>query len=184
MRHGSFWCGIVLGALYVSLGTLQSACGYALAGTGSFLPSYIQAIGVPTFANRTTVFNLETMLTQKVRAEFIGRGRYRILPEATGVDAVLTGEVLSASPAPASFTNQQIASRYVITMVAKVELRDLRENKVLWENPGLVFRQDYEAQSANTTLEPNAFFEQDRDALERMSSDFARTIVSAILEAF
>ena len=33
------------------------------------------------------------MLTQKVRAEFIGRGKYQILPEATGVDALLTGEV-------------------------------------------------------------------------------------------
>ena len=65
---------------------------------GSFLPAYIQTIGVPTFANRTTVFNLETQLTQKVRSEFIGRGRYQILPDATGVDALLTGEVTSVSP--------------------------------------------------------------------------------------
>ena len=66
-----------------------AGCGYALAGRGSFLPAYIQTIGIPTFTNRTTVFNLETLLTQKVRAEFIGRGKYQILPEATGVDAVL-----------------------------------------------------------------------------------------------
>jgi hypothetical protein len=174
----------VLGVLCVLTVLTAPACGYSLAGRGSFLPAYIQSIGIPTFANRTTVFNLETLLTQKVRSEFIGRGKYRILPEATGVDAVLTGEVVSASPAPASFTSTQIASRYVITMIARVELRDLKDNKVLWENPGLTFRQDYEAQSAMTTLEPSAFFEQDRDALERMSTDFARTIVSAILEAF
>ena len=176
--------GKLLSVLCVLCACLAPGCGYVLAGRGSFLPSYIQTIGVPTFANRTTVFNLETLLTQKVRAEFIGRGNYRILPEATGVDAVLTGEVISAAPVPASFTTQQIASRYVITMVARVELRDLRDNKVLWENPSLTFRQDYEAQSATSTLEPAAFFEQDRDALERMSTDFARTIVSAILEAF
>ena len=174
----------VAGVLCLFCAVLQAGCGYALAGKGSFLPAHILAIGVPEFANRTTVFNLETLLTQKVRSEFIGRGRYKILPDATGVDAVLVGEVLAASLAPASFTNQQIASRYVITMIAKVELRDLRENKVLWENPGLVFRQDYEAQSANSTLNPSAFFEQDRDALDRMSTDFARSIVSAILEAF
>ena len=59
---------------------LSCGCGYALAGRGSFLPDYIKTIGVPTFANRTTVFNLETQLTQKVRAEFIGRGKYQILP--------------------------------------------------------------------------------------------------------
>ncbi len=168
----------------VLLASLSAGCGYALAGKGSFLPSYIQTIGVPTFTNRTTVFNLETQLTQKVRAEFIGRGKYRILPEATGVDAVLTGEVVSATPNVTSFTTGQLASRYTITIVARVELRDLRENKVLWENPGLVFRQDYDVQSGTSSLDPAAFFGQDRDAFERMSTDFARTIVSAILEAF
>jgi len=177
--------GLALLAPFVMLPTLgMGACGYALAGKGSFLPSYIQAIGVPTFTNRTTVFNLETELTQKVRAEFVGRGKYRILPDATGADAVLTGEVLSATPSVASFTAQQLASRYTITVAARVELRDLRENKVLWENPSLIFRQEYEAQSGTSALDPAAFYGQDRGAFDRMSSDFARTIVSAILEAF
>ena len=174
----------LLAPLVVLAALAMGACGYALAGKGSFLPSYIQTIGVPTFTNRTTVFNLETELTQKVRAEFVGRGKYRILPDATGVDAVLTGEVLSATPSVASFTAQQLASRYTITVAARVELRDLRENKVLWENPSLIFRQEYEAQSGTSALDPAAFYGQDRSAFDRMSSDFARTIVSAILEAF
>jgi hypothetical protein len=174
----------LLMTLVVLAALAMGACGYALAGKGSFLPAYIQTIGVPTFTNRTTVFNLETELTQKVRAEFVGRGRYRILPDATGVDAVLTGEVLSATPSVASFTAQQLASRYTITVAARVELRDVRENKVLWENPSLIFRQEYDAQSGTSALDPAAFYGQDRAALNRMSSDFAQTIVSAILEAF
>jgi len=161
-----------------------SGCGYALAGRGTFLPSYIHTIGVPTFANRTTVFNLETLLTQKVRAEFIGRGKYQILPQNTGVDALLTGEVTSVNIAPASFTQQQLATRYVLTMSARIELRDLRENKVLWENPSLLFRQEYEATAGRSATDPAAYFQQDVTALDRISTDFARTIVSAILEAF
>jgi hypothetical protein len=162
-----------------------SGCGYTLAGRGSFLPAYITRIGVPTFGNRTPVFNLETQLTQKVRAEFIGRGRYQILPEATGVDALLTGEVANVSIVPASFTPNQLASRYVVTMSARVELRDLKEDRVLWENPNLLFRQEYEAQgTGQAVVDPVAFFGQDVNAFERMTSDFARTIVSAILEAF
>jgi hypothetical protein len=175
---------LVLAPLAVLAVFGMGACGYALAGKGSFLPSYIQTIGVPTFTNRTTVFNLETELTQKVRAEFVGRGKYRILPDATGVDAVLTGEVLSATPNVSSFNATQLASRYTITVTARVELRDLRENKVLWENPSLIFRQEYDAQSGTSALDPAAFYGQDRAALDRMSSDFAQTIVSAILEAF
>ena len=161
-----------------------SGCGYALAGRGSFLPDYIKTIGVPTFVNRTTVFNLETMMTQKVRAEFIGRGKYQILPQPTGVDAVLNGEITSVSIVPAAFSTQQIATRYALTMAARIELRDMRENKVLWENPSLFFRQEFEATGTRPPTDPTTFFQQDVNALDRITTDFARSIVSAILEAF
>jgi hypothetical protein len=165
-------------------GLCATGCGYALSGRGSFLPSYIQRIGVPTFVNRTTIFNLETILTQKVRGEFIGRGKYQILPESTGVDALLTGEVTAVSITPVSFTTQQLASRYALTMTARIELRDLRDNKVLWENPSVMFRQEYDATTGRDATDPAAFFQQDTNTVERISTEFARTIVSAILEAF
>src|SRR4030095_2764814 len=124
LRNGVVLC--VLGVLCVC----TAGCGYALAGRGSFLPSYIKTIGVPPFINRTTVFNLETLLTQKVRAEFIGRGKYQILPQNTAVDAVLTGEVTGVTIVPSSFSTAQLASRYALTMTARIELRETRENKV------------------------------------------------------
>jgi hypothetical protein len=173
-----------LAALCAACALVDGGCGYALAGRGSFLPDYVQTIGIPAFANRTTVFNLETMLTQKVQAEFIGRGKYKILPDTTGVDAVLSGEVTGATLTPVSFTVGQLASRYALTLTARVELRDVRGNKTLWENPSLVFRQEYDAQTGTDAADPAAFFGQDVNALDRMSTDFARTIVSAILEAF
>jgi hypothetical protein len=174
----------VSAAVLAASTVLLSGCGYSLAGRGSFLPDYIKVIGVPMFANRTTLFSLETQMTDKVRAELIGRGKYKIVPETENVDAVLIGEVTGVNIAPLSFTGQQLASRYVIVMSARVELRDKKEDKVLWENPSLVFRQEYEAQSGQTPLDPSAFFGQDQNALERMTGEFARSIVSAILEAF
>ena len=161
-----------------------SGCGYSLAGRGSFLPDYIKTIGIPTFVNHTTVFNIETQLTQKVRSEFIGRGRYRIVPDAAGVDALLNGDITSVAIVPISFSAGQLASRYAIVMSARVELRDTKENKVLWENPSLIFRQEFDAQTGQTTLDPAAFFGQDANAMDRITTDFSRTIVSAILEAF
>ena len=71
-----------------------SGCGYALAGRGSFLPATIRTVGIPKLENRTTFFQVEDMLTDKIRAEFIGRGKYTVSPEAAGADAVLTGTVL------------------------------------------------------------------------------------------
>jgi hypothetical protein len=165
-------------------GCTSVSCGYALAGRGSFLPAYIKTIGVPPFANRTTVFNVETLLTQRVRSEFIGRGKYTVLPQSTDVDALLVGEVTAITIVPASFTPNQLASRYTITMSARIELRDQKQNSVLWENPSLIFRQDYEATSGKSSVDAAAFFGQDQNALDRLSTEFARTIVSAILEAF
>ena len=174
---------LAVAAVLVGLFTLPG-CGYSLAGRGSFLPDYIKVIGVPTFANRTTLFNLETQMTEKVRAELIGRGKYKIVPDAENVDALLTGEVTGVAITPLTFTGQQLASRFVITMSARVELRDQRENKVLWENPGLVFRQEYDAQSGQNAADPSAFFGQDQNALDRMTTEFSLSIVSALLEAF
>jgi len=182
IRKCLFLC--VLCVLSVLCVCSTSGCGYALAGRGSFLPDYIRTIGIPTFQNRTTVFNLETMLTEKVRAEFIGRGKYQTLPESTGVDALLTGEVTNVSIVPSSFNTQQLATRYSIIMTARIELKDMRSNKVLWENAGVTFREEYDATGGKTALDPAAFFQQDTTALERMSTAFARTIVSSILEAF
>lgn len=161
-----------------------SGCGYSLAGRGSFLPAYIQTIGVPPFVNRTAVFNVETQLTQKVRSEFIGRGKYKIVPDDKGVDAVLTGEVVSASSEPTSYNQQRIATRYTLTMTARVQLRSLRDDKVLWENPGIVFRDDYDVTTGVGTLDPASFYSQDANALDRMTTSFSRAIVTAILEAF
>ena len=71
------------------LSSVTAGCGYALSGRGSFLPDYIETIGVPMFENVTTIFEVEQLLTEQVRQAFINRGRYRVVPETTGVDAVL-----------------------------------------------------------------------------------------------
>jgi hypothetical protein len=158
-------------------------CGYSLAGRGSFLPAYIQRIGVPLFVNHTPVIDIERKLTERVRGELAGRGKYRVDSVDTGVDAVLSGEIIAVTLTPAAFTEQQQASRYVLTLVAKIEFKDLKTTKVLWMNPALQFREEYEITNT-ATLDPNAFLGQDANALERLAGEFARSVVSAILEAF
>lgn len=163
----------------------STGCGYSLAGRGSFLPSYIQSVGIPMLVNRSTFFDVEQILTEKIRGEFIGRGKYRIMSDATGADAVLTGEVLGISVQPAGFTEQQLASRYLFTLTMKVAFTDARTNQVLWSNEGLTFREEYELATRGTTaIEGAAFLDQERSAFDRIANDIARTVVTAILEAF
>jgi hypothetical protein len=160
-------------------------CGYSLAGRGSFLPSYIQTVGIPQLVNRTPFYDVEQILTEKVRAEFIGRGKYRITPDAAGVDAVLTGEVIGIYVQPIGFTEQQLASRYQFTLVMKVSFTETRTGQELWSNESLTFREEYElATRGNTAIEGAAFLDQERSAFDRIATDIARTVVTAILEAF
>ncbi|MGH9347236.1 MAG: LPS assembly lipoprotein LptE [Vicinamibacterales bacterium] len=172
-------------ALVVVLAVTVSGCGYSLAGRGSFLPSYIQAVGIPQLLNRTPFYDVEQVLTDKVRAEFIGRGKYRITPDPVGVDAVLTGEVINIVVQPVGFTDQQLASRYQFILQMRVEFTDARTSEVLWSNDSLTFREEYElATRSSTAIEGAAFLDQERSAFDRIATDVARTIVTAILEAF
>ena len=161
-----------------------AGCGYSLAGRGSFLPDYVQTIGVPMFGNRTPYSPLEQILTEKVRIEFQGR-RYQVSPGETGVDAVVRGDITNVGAAPVGFNQSQQASRYRFTVMVAVSLADVREKKTLWENPALTFSDEYElASSGSVSLGAATFIDQERAAVDRLSSDFARSVVSAILEAF
>jgi lipopolysaccharide assembly LptE-like protein len=178
MRHRVLTTGFVLSAV------LTGACGYSLAGRGSFLPSYIKTIGVPQFTNRTAVFDVDRIVSEQVRNELAGRGKYTVVPNETGVDALLTGEIESIAIAPAAFNAQQQATRYVLILTARVEFKDVKANKILWSNPGMQFREEYDVTTANDALDPTAFFGQNTNALMRLATEFARSVVSAILEAF
>jgi outer membrane lipopolysaccharide assembly protein LptE/RlpB len=168
----------------ILLGPLAlGACGYALAGRGSFLPSYIHNIGVPQFTNNTPVFDVDRRVSERVRSE-LTRGKYKVFPTEAGMDAVLTGEITSIVIAPVSFTQQNQASRYVQILTAKVEFKDMKTGKVLWTNPAMQFREEFEPTTGTSALDPTAFFGQDTNALDRLATEFARSVVSALLEAF
>ena len=177
------------GVLVLTAAVMSSGCGYALAGRGNFLPDYIQTIGIPTFTNQTSYFAIAQVVTDKVRTEFIGRGNYKMVPDATGADAVMTGVITSISILPTAFSTGQQASRYTITMTASIELRDAQKDVVLWRNPSISVREEYDATGSASSdptvvVDPSAFFNQETNAVERVSNEFSRTIVSAILEAF
>jgi hypothetical protein len=166
------------------LATDTAACGYTLAGRGSFLPAYIKTVGIPEFANATPYYEVEQLLTDKIRSELIGRGKYQVLPQATGVDAVLKGSIASMTILPTNFNQQQQATRFIITITTSIELVEFKTNKNIWANPRMVFREEYDLPADLQVGDPSAFFGQSSNALQRVATDFARTVISSILEAF
>jgi len=163
--------------------TLESGCGYTLAGRGSFLPAYVHRIGIPLFGNSSSVFDLDRIVTERVRGEFIGRGKYTIVTDNTGVDALLTGTITSVVLTPVAFNSAQQATRYALIMSASVEFKDMQANKVLWANPSMQYREEFALNPTNA-LDTTTFLGQNQNAEQRMADEFARALVSAILEAF
>ena len=154
-------------------------CGYHTGGHSNRLPENVKVLAVPMFVNQTQTYHIEQTLTRDVVREFIDRTHYKIVQNAADADATLKGTVLSAQTAPLTYDPQtgRISSS-LVTVTLKVSLVE-RDGRVLFENQNYTFREQYQV-SANAA----SFFSEETPALQRMSRDFARTLVSDILEGF
>lgn len=171
---------ISLKYLWIGVCLLATGCGYHTAGHATRLPANVQTIAIPGFVNKTQTYRVEQILTQEVVREFVGRTQYRVI-NGTSADAqaTLKGIVLSARAEPLTYDAQtQRASSAMITVTLKVTLED-RSGKILFENRNYIFREQYQV-----SREIASFFDEETPALQRMSKDFARTLVSDILEAY
>jgi hypothetical protein len=165
-------------------GVSTASCGYALAGRGSFLPDYIVTLGIPMFTNTTPFQTVEQLFTQKVRLEFQSSRRYTVVTTDQNVDGIVRGEITGISLSPVGLNDQQLASRVRVTVSVKVAFEDVKAQKTLWENPALSYSDEYDLATPSGGTDVAAFIGNDRVAFDRLSTDFARAVVSAILEAF
>ena len=170
----------VLALLFLAGASANTGCGYHTAGHAVQLPENVKTIAVPAFVNETSTYRIEQTLTSSVVREFTTRTHYHILnTPGEAADATLRGTVLSTSASPLTYnsTTGQAASVLVVVSM-KVALTD-RAGKVLYQNPSYLFREQYEV-----SQDLASFFEEDSPAFRRLSQDFARTLVSNILEGF
>jgi len=166
---------VVLLALLGNLG-----CGYHTVGHSVQIPQNVKTIAIPAFKNETLTYHIEQMLTSSVVREFNTRTHYRIQNDASDEpDAILAGTVLSTVASPLTYDTATGRAASVLVVVSmRVQLTD-RNGKVLYQNPAYLFREQYEV-----SQDLSSFFEEDSPAFRRLSQDFARTLVSNILEGF
>ncbi len=157
-----------------------SGCGYHTAGNATRLPASVRTIAVPMFVNQTQTYRIEQMFTRDVVRELLARTHYHIVNDAgQSSDLVLKCTVVSAQSAPLTYDAQSgRISSAVVTVAMKVSLADHR-GRIFFENQNYTFRQEYQV-----SRDVTSFFEEETPALQRMSQDFARTLVSDVLEAY
>lgn len=145
----------------------------------SGLPTHIQTIAVPAFQfeAKGLRYRVETRFTDAVIREIIRRGgALKVQGSLTGADAVLDGTIRDFSFSGVLLDSEGRARVYEVTIVTAVTIRDLRENKILYDNQNFTFRDSFEFSS-----DPRSFFNEEDPAVERMARAFAEAAVSAFV---
>jgi hypothetical protein len=167
---------VVLGLCVLSL----ISCGYHIAGKADMVPKRIRTIAIPSFGNATTRYKLSEQLTTAVTREFISRTRFRIVADPAEADAILTGAVATFFSSPTVYDPKTgRASSAQIYVGMQVTLTDRSNGAVLFSRPNFDFRERYEI-----SVDPGSYFEESDVAMQRLSRDVARSVVSAVLENF
>lgn len=172
--------GIASGVL-LTLCLLLTSCGYHTSNSAKVnLPAGINTVAIPIFINKTQSYRAEEVLTQAVVREFTSRSPYHIINQDDGTaDAVLRGTVVTINTYPLTYDSQTgRQSSAIVQINMSVRLVD-KHGKTLFDNPNYSFREQYQV-----SREVTSFFDESPPAVDRLSRDFARTLVAEILEGF
>lgn len=163
----------------------SGGCGYALVGKGAFVDPSIKKIGVPLFKDNTGKPAIDQKVTAKVIEELLKRGKFEVLQQSEGVDALVEGELNAYLVNPVGFSGigadstQTQASRYSIRLNARVRYGKVGEKEPIWQNDLFSAQDEYDVGS-----DPQSFFDREEQAIDRLIAIFARNLVAAMLEAF
>ena len=158
---------------------LAAGCGYTLAGKTSTLPPSIRVIRFQTLVNKTPRVGVEQRLSSEVARELASRGRFKVQPEAAGADADLTGEVTGFDLFAVGFDSSGRAKDYQVRITAKMSLKTLPDEKVLWDNPSFTFQDNYSLSTSAAS-----YVDLENAAIDRVAGRFAESLVTSLLEGF
>ncbi len=157
-----------------------AGCGYHVGGRADLLPSTLRTIAIPAFGNASPRYQLTGQLPAAITREFLTRTRYRVVADPNEADAVLYGTVKNYFSFPSLFDQRTgRASGVQVHVFLDVKLVERATGNVLWERQNYEFRGRYEI-----AVDQAQYFDESATALERLSRELARQVVSSMLEAF
>lgn len=156
------------------------SCGYHVGGKADLIPKGIQTIAIPAFSTSTTRYRLVDQLPERIGREFRARTRFRVVADPSDADAILNGRINQVQISPAvSDPASGKATTIAIYVNIAFNLVERTSGRVLYTRPSFGFRQNYEV-----ALDPHQVFDESGPALDRLSGDVARDVVSSVVENF
>jgi hypothetical protein len=170
----------VSATLVLAVFLLTAACGYHVGGKADMVPKTVETIAVLPFLNGSNRYKLSDKMQQAISRELVSRTRFRVVRDPDAADAVLQGSLGNVMVYPVVFDPATYKTTVVqISVLVQAKLTDRKTGKVLYNRPLSGIQNSYEV-----SLYANQYFDESELALERVSTDLARTVVSGILENF
>lgn len=164
----------IVGLLLILAACVPTGCGYSFRGN---LPGHIKTVAVPMFKNTTAAAGLENTITSAVISAFSNGGRLRVVPQEQA-DSVLEGEIIGYQIDGAGFDRNSNVQAYHLRVVLNVAFRDVRQNKMLWQE-SLTQTSDFQVQGpVSDTLSLGA------GAASQAAADIGRKIASSAVDLF
>jgi lipopolysaccharide assembly LptE-like protein len=153
---------------------------YKRADQGNALPKHIKTLAIPAFQNPSLRYKVEQRFTQAMIDEVLRRTRSLNIVSATeGADAVMEGTIKNFYYRPVLINDTGRARMFDVTIIVGVTVRDQTKNKVIFKNDTYVFRNEYEISG-----DPQTYFNEEGPAVDRMARDFAKSVLTTIMEGF
>ncbi len=153
---------------------------YKPVGRGDGLPKHIKSLAIPPFQNPSLRFKVEQRFTAAMVDEALRRARsLQVVSTPEGADAVMTGTIQNFAFRPVLLDDLGRARLFEVIVTVSLTVRDQTRNKILYDNQNYVFRGEYEISG-----DPRTYFNEEGPAVDRLARDFARSVLSTILEGF
>lgn len=151
-----------------------------MGASADLMPKSVHTISIPPFETLSTRYHLGDELAQAISREFNTRTRFRVVPNPADADAVLNGRINTVRVNPTVLDpGSAKATSVQLTVAITVNLIQKSTGKVLFSRENWTLKQNYEV-----SVYPQQYFDESSPALDRLSRDVARDVVSGIVENF
>lgn len=154
---------------------ILSGCGYHLTGKAGEMPGGVESLSIPVFTNTTRKPDIEAGITTAFVNEFL-----TTVSISENAPFVMEGAITSYGIVPVTFSSNDIAQEYRLTVIMDFRIQDRATGEVVWQVSGVADSEDFTVNTANVSDT------RDREAaaLGKIARDTARLVKERMLERF
>lgn len=163
-------------ALGLALSQLAAGCGYKLIDYRN-PPADFRSVSIRTFANNSYEPDLELVVTEALRREFLRRGAVELTQDQDDADLAISGKIPPVVTRSRSFTTVALALEWEVTLSLELELARRDGSVVEVDERALVATERYLASADIEATRKNR-----AEAMRRLASVLAVRIHDMLYE--